>query len=109
MTTKQGIVTSAKTQNTVIVTVHSHAMHPLYKKRYRVSTKFMADTNGHTINEGDEVVIVECRPLSKRKHFKVTEIIKKAEKVAEMKDDAVLESVMNKKKKEDAATTPSKK
>lgn len=110
MTTKQGVVTSAKkTPNTIIVTVHSHAMHPLYKKRYRVSTKFMADTNGHDVNEGDEVVIVECRPLSKRKHFKVTEIVKKAQKVAEIKEDAALESVMNRKAKKDETAAPSAK
>jgi hypothetical protein len=83
-------------------------MHPLYKKRYRVSTKFMADTNGHEINEGDEVVIVECRPLSKRKHFKVTEIVKKAAQVSEMKEDAALESVMHRKKKDESAAPSAK-
>ena len=98
MITKQGIVTSAKMKNPVTVTTHRHAFHPLYKKQYRISTKFLADTNGKEVGEGDEVIITECRPLSKRKHFKVTEIVQKAQKIAEMKEDAALESVINRKK-----------
>lgn len=78
MRTKSGVITSAKMQNTVTVTVHRYVMHPTYEKRFRVTKKFLADTNGHALNIGDEVVITECRPLSKRKCFKVTEIIKKA-------------------------------
>lgn len=78
MKTKQGVVTSAKMQNTVSVTVHRQVMHPLYKKAFRRSSKFLADTNGHTVKEGDTVLIEECRPLSKNKRFKVKEIIKKA-------------------------------
>lgn len=84
MRTKIGVITSAKMQNTVTVTVHRSVMHPLYQKRYRVTKKFLADTNGHTLGLGDEVVISECRPLSKRKCFKVTEIKKKGSSVADM-------------------------
>jgi small subunit ribosomal protein S17 len=108
MITKQGIVTSAKMKNTVTVTVHRHAVHPLYKKRYRVSKKFMADTNGQTVGEGDEVLIAECRPLSKLKHFKVMEILKKAPKTVEMKEDAVLESVLKKNAKKEESSSSSK-
>lgn len=89
MRTKQGVITSAKMQNTVTVTVHRYEVHPQYGKRFRVSTKFLADTNGHTLHEGDLVVITECRPLSKRKHFKVTEIQRKATQVSEVADDVV--------------------
>ncbi len=78
MLTKQGTITSAKMQNTVTVTVHRSREHALYKKSFRVSKKFLADTNHFDLNVGDEVKITECRPLSKRKNFKVTEILKKA-------------------------------
>lgn len=89
MRTKIGTITSAKMQNTVVVTVHRAVMHPTYSKRFRVSKKFMADTNGHTLNMGDEVVIAECRPLSKNKHFKVTEIRKKALQFKEVREEEV--------------------
>ncbi len=75
MRTKKGTITSAKMQNTVTVTVTRYVTHPVYKKRFPVSKKFLADTNGVTVREGDMVLIGECRPLSKRKHFKVIEVL----------------------------------
>ena len=87
MRTKQGIVTSAKMQNTVTVTVHRYVMHPQLRKRFRVSTKFLADTNAMQPREGDEVVIAECRPISKRKKFKVIEILKQAAQVSEVREE----------------------
>ena len=95
MITKRGIVTAAKLQRTVTVTVHRSVVHPLYKKRYRSSKKFLADTGTHTVHLGDEVVITECRPLSKLKHFQVTEILKKAPQVSEMAEEGGLAAVMN--------------
>jgi small subunit ribosomal protein S17 len=87
MRTKIGVITSAKMQKTVTVTVHRYVMHDKYSKRYRVSKKFLADTNGHDdLSVGDEVQITECRPLSKRKSFQVTQIRKKALKVAQFRD-----------------------
>lgn len=94
MTTIRGIITSAKMQNTVTVTTHRNVLHPLYKKRFRVSTKFLADTNGQDVGVGDEVVITECRPLSKRKHFKVTEVLKRAPRVSEMAVEKDVEKAM---------------
>ena len=93
MHTKQGIVTSASMQNTVTVTEHRSVLHPMYSKRFRVSKKFMADTNGHKVNLGDEVTITECRPISKRKHFKVTEILKQAAQVSEMREEDVEKTI----------------
>lgn len=89
MRTKTGTITSAKMQNTVTVVVHRYVMHPKYGKRYRLSKKFLADTNGQQLGVGDEVVITECRPLSKRKCFKVTDIKKKAHLVAELRSEDV--------------------
>ncbi len=78
-------------QNTVTVTVHRYKLHPMYSKRYRMSKKFLADTNDmKDLGIGDEVVITECRPISKRKHFLVTEVIKRAPRVAELKEESVL-------------------
>lgn len=84
MRTKIGTVTSAKMQKTVTVTVHRYVMHQTYGKRFRKSKKFLADTNGMEPNVGDTVVITECRPLSKNKCFKITEITKKAEQLTAM-------------------------
>ncbi|HLC76232.1 MAG TPA: 30S ribosomal protein S17 [Candidatus Peribacterales bacterium] len=75
MRTKKGTVTSAKMQNTVAVVVTRYVTHPIYKKRFPVSKKFLADTNGMSVHEGDMVLIGECKPLSKRKHFKVIEVL----------------------------------
>ncbi len=85
MRTKIGVVTSAKMQKTVVVTVHRYVMHETYGKRFRRSKKFMADTNWMELCVGDEVVITECRPISKNKCFKVTELKKQAPKLAELR------------------------
>ncbi len=87
MRTKRGTVTSAKMTGTVTVAVHRLVVHPIYKKRYQMSEKFLADTNGLELHVGDAVVISECRPLSKRKHFRVTEILKKAPQVSELVEE----------------------
>lgn len=99
MLTKQGTITSAKMQKTVTVTVHRSKRHPLYKKSFRVSTKFLADTNGmNDLAVGDLVVIEECRPLSKSKHFKVKEVLKRVPRVSEMAEEASLEKAIHREK-----------
>lgn len=75
MRTIKGVITSSKMQNTVVVTVHTYKNHPIYKKRFRVSKKYYADTAGNTCHEGDTVVIAETRPVSKLKRWKVTDVI----------------------------------
>ncbi len=100
MITKQGVITSAKMQNTVTVTEHRRKAHALYKKSFRISKKFMADTNNMTdLRIGDEVVIQECRPLSKNKHFKVIEVIKRVPRVSEMVEEAAIEKTIHREKK----------
>lgn len=96
MKTLQGIVTAAKMTQTVTVTVHRLLFHPKYKKRYRMSKKFLADTAQVQAAVGDLVEITECRPLSKRKHFKVTSIIKAGPKLAEFKEEAALTAIISK-------------
>jgi small subunit ribosomal protein S17 len=79
---------------TVTVTVHAFTFHPIYKKRFRKSKKFMADTNGQQVNEGDTVIIVECRPLSKNKRFKVQEVLQKAAQVSEIVEETDLQKTI---------------
>lgn len=107
MRTKQGTITSAKMQNTVTVVVHRSVFHPIYKKRYRVSKKFLADSNGmQDLGIGDSVVITECRPISKRKCFKVTEVLKRAPRVSDVQEEGALEQVTQK-RKDDVSTSDS--
>ena len=54
-------------------------MHPLYSKFVRTSSKFMAHDEENTCNEGDRVLIEECRPLSKRKRWLVRKVIERAQ------------------------------
>jgi len=98
MRIKKGVVTSAKMTNTVAVIVHTSVMHPVYKKRFRRSKKFLADTNGHDVYEGDTVVIVECRPISKNKHFKVMEIAIHAPRVDDVVEEDTVEKAIHREK-----------
>jgi len=98
MRTKKGVISSAKMTGTVSVTVDRHVFHPIYKKRFRKSRNFLCDTNGLDLYPGDQVVITECRPLSKHKYFKVTEITKAAPRVSEMKEDASIDKVIHREK-----------
>ncbi|MCT4592442.1 MAG: 30S ribosomal protein S17 [Candidatus Gracilibacteria bacterium] len=79
MITKKGIVTSAKSDKTAVVTVHTYKKHPMLKKTYRVSKKFHAHDEENKCREGDEVIIEETIPRSKMKKWAVKEIVKTAE------------------------------
>lgn len=72
-----GLVSSNKTDKTIVVTVLAHKTHPLYKKQYSTSTKFMAHDEHNEAEVGDKVSIVETRPLSARKRFRLEKIIQK--------------------------------
>ena len=72
-----GTVVSNKMQKTVVVLVERSKTHPIYKKRYIVSTKFKAHDEKNTCNIGDVVEITETRPMSRDKHFEVTKIVTK--------------------------------
>ena len=66
----KGVVVSDKADKTVVVRV-SRIMHPLYKKYITKSKKFAAHDEGNVYKEGDAVSIQECRPISKRKTWRV--------------------------------------
>lgn len=73
-----GTVSSNKTDKTIVVTVQTRKTHPLYRKQYTVSTKYMAHDEKNAAEMGDKVAIVETRPLSKRKRYTLDRIIETA-------------------------------
>lgn len=73
-----GVVSSDKADKTIVVTVRERKTHPLYRKQYTVSKKFIAHDENNEAHTGDTVVIVETRPISKRKSHKLQGVIEKA-------------------------------
>ena len=67
----KGIVVSDKMDKTVVVSVSRFIKHPLYGKFYKVSKKYKAHNEGNVYKTGDNVVMVETKPISKDKRFKV--------------------------------------
>jgi len=66
-----GVVVSNKMKDSIVVKVEYFKKHPKYGKYFKVSNKIMAHDVGNTCKEGDKVDIIETRPISKRKSFKV--------------------------------------
>jgi small subunit ribosomal protein S17 len=77
---KIGIIASDKMQKTVVVRVDRLVKHPTYKRYVRRRTKFMAHNEIEGVSIGDQVRIVETRPLSARKRWRVVEVLRKASK-----------------------------
>ena len=73
-----GVVTSDKSNKTIVVTVQTRKPHPLYRKQYTVNTKFMAHDEKNEAKNGDRVEISESRPISARKRFVLSRIVTKA-------------------------------
>ncbi|MCX7696851.1 MAG: 30S ribosomal protein S17 [Bacteroidales bacterium] len=72
-----GIVVSDKMNKTVVVLVERHVKDPIYKKVVTRSKKYMVHDEKNECQVGDKVLIMETRPLSKRKRWRVVEIIEK--------------------------------
>ena len=73
--TMTGVVSSDKGDKTIVVTVQTRKTHPLYKKKYTFSKKFMAHDEKNEAKVGDKVVIAETRPLSARKRFTLEKVV----------------------------------
>jgi small subunit ribosomal protein S17 len=73
-----GIVSSDKANKTIVVTIQTRKTHPLYRKQYTTSKKFMVHDENNEAHVGDKVIITETRPLSARKRFVLNKIIEKA-------------------------------
>lgn len=73
-----GLVTSDKMDKTVVVSVIEHVKHPLYKKFIKRSRTMKAHDEENSCHVGDRVLLMETRPLSKDKHWRVVRIVEKA-------------------------------
>ncbi|MDI9469482.1 MAG: 30S ribosomal protein S17 [Bacillota bacterium] len=76
--TRVGEVTSDKMDKTVVVAIVEHVKHPLYRKYIKRTLKLKAHDENNACGIGDRVRVMETRPLSRDKHWRVTEIIEKA-------------------------------
>jgi len=73
-----GIVISNKMQKTIVVKIENRYSHPIYSKTMVRTKKYLAHDELEECNIGDKVLVQECRPLSKRKRWKLVEIISKS-------------------------------
>jgi small subunit ribosomal protein S17 len=73
-----GIVISNKMQKTIVVKIEDRYSHPMYSKTLKKTKKYLAHDELETCNIGDQVLVEECRPLSKRKHWKLIQVLSKS-------------------------------
>jgi small subunit ribosomal protein S17 len=73
-----GIVTSDKMDKTIVVSIVSKTLHPLYKKYVTRTKKVKAHDENNEAKKGDRVRVIECRPISKEKCWKLAEIVERA-------------------------------
>ncbi len=73
-----GIVSSDKMDKTIVVTVTTRKLHPLYKKYVMSTKKVKAHDETNSAGMGDTVRVVECRPISKEKSWRLEQIIERA-------------------------------
>ena len=85
---KIGVVTSNKMQKSVVVTVGTQVRHPLYKRVVRRSKNFLVHDEKGECKVGDTVRIRETRPLSRRKRWRVVQVIAKAAQLAPVPEGA---------------------
>ena len=76
--TREGLVVSDKMDKTVVVAVEDRFKHPLYGKVVRRTSKLKAHDEGNSAGIGDRVLLMETRPLSATKRWRVVEILEKA-------------------------------
>ena len=81
-----GTVTSDVQDKTIVVTTVRRETHPLYGKKYTVTTKFQAHDEKNEAKKGDTVVISETRPVSKTKTWKLDEIVERGQGSVELKE-----------------------
>jgi len=75
---RKGVVVSDRMDKSIVVLVERRLKHPLYGKFVKLSKKFMAHDENNEAKIGDKVRIMETRPLSKRKRWRLVEILEKA-------------------------------
>ena len=75
---KIGIVISNKMQKTIVVKIENRYPHPIYSKTLVKTKKYLVHDEEEKSRIGDQVIVQECRPLSKKKRWKLIEILSKA-------------------------------
>jgi small subunit ribosomal protein S17 len=76
--TRTGVVVSNKMDKTIVVAVERKVRHPLYGKTMKKTTKFKAHDENNEANINDKVLLMETRPISKDKRWRLVEIVEKA-------------------------------
>jgi len=79
---REGLVVSNKMDKTIVVAIETKRVHPLYKKAIKVTKKYKAHDENNNCKIGDKVKIIETRPLSREKRWRVMEIMPKREVAA---------------------------
>lgn len=92
---RTGVVVSDKMAKTIVVRVDDLKTHPKYKKVYKKSTKYHVHDEKEAANVGDSVSIMETRPLSKTKRWRLVEIVKKHAQDIKQKETAANELAEN--------------
>lgn len=92
--TLTGVVTSAGRDKTITISVTSRETHPLYGKQYTVTRKYTAHDEKNQAGEGDTVIIVETRPISKTKKFTLEKIVEKSRGSIDVKEEAGVTEVI---------------
>lgn len=98
MKTLEGKIVSVSMNNTVVVEVVRRTPHPLYRKLIKRSKKYKVDSNGMEAEVGKRVKIVETRPISKNKFFKLSEIIGSKTSKASAKKAVIVQDLKEEKK-----------
>ncbi|MFN2432869.1 MAG: 30S ribosomal protein S17 [Gemmatimonadota bacterium] len=76
--TRQGVVVSDKMDKTIVVALETTVEHPLYKKRMRRTTRIKAHDAENTCRAGDRVEVMETRPLSREKRWRLVSVLERA-------------------------------
>ena len=76
--TRTGVVSSSKMEKTIVVSVQTLKPHPLYGRTVKRTTRFKAHDENNECGDGDMVEIMECRPLSREKNWRLLRIIERA-------------------------------
>jgi small subunit ribosomal protein S17 len=84
-----GVVSSDKRDKTITVIVTSRETHPVYKKQFTVTRKYTAHDEKNEAHEGDRVEIMEVRPISKTKTYKLVKVLEKSHGKVELKAGVV--------------------
>ncbi|MGL5123749.1 MAG: 30S ribosomal protein S17 [Fusobacteriaceae bacterium] len=74
---RDGVVVSDKMEKTIVVAIETMVLHPMYKKRVKKTIKFKAHDENNVAQTGDKVRIMETRPLSKDKNWRLVEVLQK--------------------------------